>query len=120
MVAIIGRHTAVESEAIAARQKERPKPRGTYKPRALSDDKIEHRTGTADGVYRWLEGVLGDEFVDQTTDHRHQLKEAEGGDQNSAPRLGVVGLKCRDESLPMSQWFAKKGGDGGHNHILLF
>ena len=63
------------------------------------------------------EGVLGDEFVDQTTDHREQLKEAEGGDQK--PRLGVVGLKCRDESLPMSQWFAKKGGDGGHNHILL-
>ena len=39
MVAIIGRHTAVESEAIAARQKERSKPRGTYKPRVLSNEK---------------------------------------------------------------------------------
>ena len=36
MVAIIGRHTAVESEAIAARQKDRSKPRGTYKPRACN------------------------------------------------------------------------------------
>jgi hypothetical protein len=116
MVAMIGRHTAVESAEFAQYERTREKRSNGYKKRKLSSEKEDKRRANASTIYQWLEEVLGEKFLDSDKDHREQLQAVAGGKR--APRLGVVGLECSEDGLPMEEWFARAEGDSkAYDHI---
>jgi hypothetical protein len=119
MIAMLGRHTAVESGLMANYERTRPKRSGGYAPRKLSAEKTSKRQANASIVYEWLEEVLGDDFLESEKDYREQLQAADGGTRQL--RLGVVGLTCSKDGLLMlmQDWFTKAGAEesGAHTHI---
>jgi hypothetical protein len=115
MVAMIGRRTVPESLDRAQKERDRIKRGGGYKKRRITSDQELHRRRMADGVYTWLEEKLGTDFLEEEADHRTLLKSACGG----KVRLDVVGMECTGAELPMSEWFAKKGGESRKSHTNI-